>query len=130
MPPPRRITRNIIPPMKRAAELLPGTIITSVTTKGRFMYIHLLTFSLRGFFSSPFLRASIAQARYMTMATLTTSNTWIWNPAIWRIRRAPFSSMERTTGVSILDISSAKSRNESGKPHFDSHRKNLIFFML
>ena len=77
------------------------------------------------------LYACIAQARYNTMATFTTSNTCICRPAILSVLHAPLiRSAMMTPGILICAARRTSSTNDTANPIFDSTLNSPIFFML
>ena len=60
-----------------------------------------------GVLSFPLLYSFTAQARYMIMATFTTSNTWSWNPPIMTDLQASliFTGRMNSTGLWMARIS-------------------------
>ena len=77
-----------------------------------------------------FLYAFTAQARYITIATLTTSKTWTWKPPMDTILYASLMKTGFIGPNDLWDARMARRNMDSAYPNCERIRKNPILRML
>ena len=130
MPPIRRVAISIAP-MNTALDPLPMRVSTQTMRIGAYIYMSLFWRSVFPYLSLFSLYPWMAHARYSTMATLTTSKTCIWKPAMLSVLHAPLIlSASITPGILTCRASRESNTADSPNPSCESTLNRPIFLML